>query len=147
MTHLPPRLVVLDGFTLNPGDLSWERLLSLGNCSIYERTVPTEVVAEASEAELILTNKTVLSREIIAALPNLKYIGVMATGYNVVDLEAAREQGVTVTNVPVYGTASVAQMVFAHVLHFTQRVGDHSRAVHTGRWSSASDFCFWDFCL
>jgi len=145
MPTTTPHLVVLDGFTLNPGDLSWERLLSLGNCSIYERTAPDAIVEEAADAELVLTNKAVLSRAIIEALPKLKYIGVSATGYNVVDLEAARERGIIVTNVPVYGTASVAQMVFAHLLHLTRRVGDHSRAVHAGRWSSANDWCFWDF--
>ncbi len=145
MPSSAPHLVVLDGFTLNPGDLSWERLLSLGNCSIYDRTAPEAIVEEAGEAELILTNKAVLSRVVIEALPQLKYIGVTATGYNVVDLDAARERGITVTNVPIYGTASVAQMVFSHVLHLTQHVGEHSRAVHAGRWSSAKDWCFWDF--
>jgi glycerate dehydrogenase len=144
MTRTASRLVVLDGWTLNPGDLSWERLMSLGNCSVYDRTPPAEIVAEAADAELVLTNKAVLDRRGIEALPKLNYIGVMATGYNVVDLDAARECGITVTNVPIYGTASVAQMVFAHILDFTQRVGDHSKAVHAGRWSSASDFCFWD---
>lgn len=145
MAAATPRLVVLDGYTLNPGDLSWERLMSLGSCSIYDRTAPAEVIAEAADAELVLTNKAVLSRDVIEALPNLKYIGVMATGYNVVDLDAAREHGITVSNVPIYGTASVAQMVFAHVLHFMQRVQDHSQAVHAGRWSAVSDFCFWDY--
>lgn len=144
MTSSAPRLVVLDGFTLNPGDLSWDQLLALGNCSIYDRTAPEAIVEEASEAELVLTNKAVLSREVIEALPKLKYIGVMATGYNVVDLEAAREREILVTNVPIYGTASVAQMVFAHILRFTQRVDAHSQAVHAGRWSSAIDWCFWD---
>jgi len=144
MTTTAPHLVVLDGYTLNPGDLSWENLLSMGNCSIYDRTTPEEIVAEAAAAELILTNKAVLSREVIEALPQLKYIGVMATGYNVVDLGAAREREITVTHVPVYGTASVAQMVFAHVFHFTRRIGDHSDAVHAGRWSSAKDWCFWE---
>ncbi len=144
MSHATPRLMVLDGFTLNPGDLSWERLLSLGNCSINDRTPPEQIVAQAAEAELILTNKAVLSRDVIQALPNLKYIGVMATGYNVVDVVTASERNIPVTNVPIYSTASVAQMVFAHILHFAQRVSDHSLAVHAGRWSSAADFCFWD---
>lgn len=147
MSTPTPRLVILDAFTLNPGDLSWERLLSLGNCSVYDRTPPDQIVAEAAEAELVLTNKAVLSRDIIAALPQLKYIGIMATGYNVVDLDAAREHAITVTNVPTYGTDSVAQMVFAHLLHFTQRVAHHSTAVHAGRWSSADDWCFWDYPL
>lgn len=147
MTSAAHRLVVLDGYTLNPGDLSWDQLLALGNCSIYDRTTPESIVEEASEAELVLTNKAVLSRERIESLPKLRYIGVMATGYNVVDLEAAREHGITVTNVPIYGTDSVAQMVFAHILRFTQRIGHHSRAVHEGRWSSAIDWCFWDYPL
>lgn len=144
MTITAPRLVVLDGYTLNPGDLSWEKLLSLGSCSIYARTAPEAIVDEAAEAELILTNKAVLSRATIEALPNLKYIGVMATGFNVVDVVAARERNISVTNVPIYSTTSVAQMVFSHVLHFAQRVGDHSTAVHAGRWASSKDFCFWD---
>jgi len=144
MTASDSRLVVLDGYTLNPGDLSWERLLSLATCSIYDRTALDDIVAEAAAAQLVLTNKAVLSREVIKALPKLKYIGVMATGYNVVDLEAAREHDIIVTNVPIYGTASVAQMVMAHVLRFAHRVSDHSQAVHEGRWSAASDFCFWD---
>jgi len=145
MPSTAPRLVVLDGFTLNPGDLCWERLLSLGNCSIYDRTPAEQIIAEAADAEFVLTNKAVLSRAVIEALPNLKYIGVMATGYNVINVAAASERQITVTNVPIYSTASVAQMVFAHILHFAQRVGDHSGAVHAGRWSAASDFCFWDF--
>ncbi|MEM8943630.1 MAG: D-2-hydroxyacid dehydrogenase [Planctomycetota bacterium] len=143
MTIATPRLVVLDGYTLNPGDLSWERLLALGHCSIYDRTSPDAIVEEAAEAELVLTNKAVLSREVIEALPQLKYIGVTATGYNVVDIEAAREREIVVTNVPIYGTESVAQMVFAHVLHFAHRVSEHSHMVHEGHWSSASDWCFW----
>ncbi|MGI9429586.1 MAG: D-2-hydroxyacid dehydrogenase [Bythopirellula sp.] len=145
MVSKTPRIVVLDGYTLNPGDLSWERLLSLGNCSIYDRTVSEAIVGEAAEANFVLTNKAVLSRAVIEALPQLKYIGVMATGYNVVDLDAASERQIVVTNVPIYGTASVAQMVLAHVLHFTQRVGDHSAAVQAGRWSTALDWCFWDY--
>ena len=145
MSNSSPHLVVLDAFTLNPGDLSWERLLSLGNCSIYDRTAPEAIVAEAAEAELVLTNKAVLSRTVIESLPQLKYISVMATGYNVVDLEAANERGIIITNVPIYSTASVAQMLMAHLLHFAHRLGDHSQSVHAGRWSASRDFCFWDF--
>jgi len=143
MLSAPPRLVVLDGYTLNPGDLCWERLLSLGSCSVYDRTPPEKIITESTSAQLVLTNKAVLSREVIEALPALEYIGVMATGTNVVDIKAASEHGITVTNVPIYSTASVAQMVFAHVLNFTQRVSDHSQAVHSGEWSTAQDFCFW----
>ena len=144
MTDAKHRMVVLDGYTLNPGDLSWERLFALGNCSIYDRTAPEAIVEEAAEAECVLTNKAVLSHAVIQALPQLKYIGVMATGYNVVDLEAAKQRDLVVTNVPIYGTDSVAQMVFAHALRFTQQVSTHSQAVHQGRWSSATDWCFWD---
>lgn len=140
----PPRIVVLDGFTLNPGDLSWNRLQTLGNCTIHDRTPPDLLLSRAADAELVLTNKVVLSRQTIESLPQLKYIGVIATGYNVVDIEAATLHNITVTNVPTYSTASVAQTVFAHVLNFAQHTSDHSQAVHAGRWSSAIDFCFWD---
>jgi len=144
MSSDQPGIVVLDGFALNPGDLSWEKLQSLGDCTIYDRTPTSEVVQRAQEAQIVLTNKAVLSRETIGALPKLKYIGVVATGYNVVDVVAAREQGIPVTNVPIYGTQSVAQMVFAHLLNLTQHVADHSTAVGKGSWASAVDWCFWD---
>jgi glycerate dehydrogenase len=140
-------ITVLDGHTLNPGDLSWETLERLGACSIYERTPPADTVERALPAEIVLTNKTVLDRAILAQLPRLRYIGVHATGYNVVDVKAAREHGVVVTNVPRYGTDSVAQMVFAHILNLTQRVAHHARTVRTGRWTAAEDFCYWDFPL
>ena len=116
-------IVVLDGYTLNPGDLSWEELENLGTVKLYDRTEPAEVVRRAAGAAIVLTNKTVLDRDSLLRLPGLKYIGVLATGYNVVDVEAARELGVTVTNIPAYSTDSVAQMVFAHLLNITQRVG------------------------
>ena len=140
-------IVVLDGFTLNPGDLSWKPLQDLGECHIYDRTPVIEVVARASRAEIILTNKTPLPREAIARIPRLRYIGVLATGYNIVDCNAARERGVPVSNVPTYGTASVTQMVFAHILNLTMHVAWHAQSVRSGRWTRSPDFCFWDLPL
>ncbi|MCK5521938.1 MAG: D-2-hydroxyacid dehydrogenase [Thiomargarita sp.] len=137
-------IVVLDGYTLNPGDLSWTALQSLGNCQIYDRTPASEVVQRAVEAEIVFTNKTVLDRAIIAQLPKLQYIGVLATGYNVVDIEAARERHIPVTNVPAYSTKSVAQMVFALLLEMTRHVGRHSEGIRAKRWSHNTDFCYWD---
>ena len=141
------KIVVLDGFTLNPGDLDWKRLHALGECHIHDRTPPEMVPERSAGADVILTNKTVLSGDAIRKLPALKYIGVLATGYNVVDVDAARERKIIVTNIPDYGTASVAQMVFAHILNLTQRVADHSRGVHAGDWSASEDFCYWNFPL
>ena len=141
------KIVILDGFTLNPGDLSWDELTSLGDCEIYDRTSPDKVVKCAADAELVLTNKTVLTREQINRLPKLKYIGVLATGYNIVDVAAARERGVPVTNVPTYGTRSVAQMTFALLLELTQHVGHHAQTVDEGRWARSPDFCYWDYPL
>ncbi|OIO36632.1 MAG: glycerate dehydrogenase [Candidatus Omnitrophica bacterium CG1_02_46_14] len=141
------KIVVLDGFTLNPGDLSWDGLKALGKCEIYDRTAPEMTIERAKDAELILTNKTVLDREVIASLPKLKYIGVLATGYNVVDTPAAKEQGIVVTNIPTYGTRSVAQMAFALILELTQHAGHHSDTVHNGTWNRSKDFCYWDFPL
>jgi len=138
------RIVVLDGYTLNPGDLSWAALEALGPCTVHDRTPPEETVVRAETAEIVLTNKTVLSREIIARLPRLRYIGVLATGYNVVDVEAARLRSVPVANVPDYGSASVAQMVFCHLLNLTQHVADHGRSVAAGRWTRCADFCYWE---
>ncbi|WP_027714998.1 D-2-hydroxyacid dehydrogenase [Desulfuromonas sp. TF] len=137
-------IVVLDGYTLNPGDLSWEGLERLGSCDVFDRTPAAQVAERAKEAEIVLTNKAVLNREIIGKLPRLRYIGVLATGYNVVDLEAARAQGVVVTNVPAYSTVSVAQMVFALLLELTSHVGHHAGLVRRGRWSESPDFCFRD---
>jgi glycerate dehydrogenase len=141
------RIVVLDGFTLNPGDLSWSELERLGDCAIYDRTPDGEVVSRAARAQIVLTNKTVLSREQIARLDSLEYIGVLATGFNIVDTAAARERRVPVTNVPAYGTRSVAQMTFALLLELAQRVGHHSGTVRQGRWSQSPDFCYWDYPL
>ncbi|MDY2642810.1 MAG: D-2-hydroxyacid dehydrogenase [Mediterranea sp.] len=141
------KIVILDGYAANPGDLSWDEVKALGECTIYDRTLPCDVVPRAEGAEIVLTNKTRIEAHHIAALPQLKYIGVLATGYNIVDTEAARQHGVLVTNIPAYSTNSVAQLVFAHLLNIAQQVQHHSEAVHSGRWSHCSDFCFWDMPL
>lgn len=141
------RIVVLDGWTLNPGDLSWAGLEVLGTLNVYDRTPPELTLDRAADCEIVLTNKTVLSAATIEQLPALRYIGVLATGYNVVDLEATRRRNVTVTNVPDYGTPSVTQMVFAHLLNLTHHVADHGRGVTDGRWTRSQDFCYWDFPL
>lgn len=138
------RIVVLDGYTTNPGDLCWDKLKELGECTIYDRTAPGEVLERAAGAEAILTNKVVINSETMAALPDLKYIGVMATGYNVVDINAARERGIITTNIPAYSTPSVGQMVFAHILNITQQVRHYSEEVSKGNWSKNPDFCFYD---
>lgn len=138
------KIVVLDGYTSNPGDLNWDGIEQLGECVIYDRTKRDEVLERAKDADIILTNKVVFKRETIEALPNLKYIGVMATGYNIIDLEAAKEKGIVVTNIPSYSTNSVAQMVFAHILNIAQHVQSHSDQVHAGKWTNSPDFCFWD---
>ncbi|UUZ96329.1 D-2-hydroxyacid dehydrogenase [Paenibacillus sp. P25] len=135
-------IVVLDGYTLNPGDLSWKGLEELGRTVIYDRTAPDDIVERAAEADTILTNKTPLSAEVLARLPKLRYIGVLATGYNIVDTEATRERGIPVTNVPTYGTHSVVQFVFALLLELCHRVQLHSDAVHAGEWTRSVDFCF-----
>ncbi len=140
-------IVVLDGYTLNPGDLSWETLQALGQCTIYDRTPAALTVPRAREAEIVLTNKVVLNREVIAQLPKLRYIGVLATGYNVVDVAAARERDIVVTNVPAYSTRSVAQLVFALLLGLTHHVGHHAQTVREGRWSASPDFSYTDFSL
>ena len=138
------KIVVLDGYGLNPGDLSWDAVSQLGELTVYDRTSSEEVIARSAGAEAILTNKTVISAEIMEALPDLKYIGVLATGYNVVNIDAAREKGIVVTNIPAYSTPSVAQMVFAHILNIAQQVQHHSEEVRKGRWTNNADFCFWD---
>ncbi|KFZ36938.1 glycerate dehydrogenase [Shewanella mangrovi] len=135
-------IVVLDGFTLNPGDLSWEPLQAFGDVQVFDRTAPSETLARAKDADIILTNKTVLTAELIKQLPKLRYVGVLATGYNVVDLAAASAADIVVTNVPGYGPDAVAQMVFAHLLHHTQQVAAHHQAVANGMWQNSIDFCF-----
>ena len=138
------KIVVLDGYAANPGDLSWAPLEALGELTVYDRTPADQIAARIADAELVLTNKAVLSRELIAGAKKLKYIGVLATGYNVVDVAAAAELGVVVTNIPAYSTDSVAQLVFALLLEICHNVGHHSQAVHAGRWRANADFCFWD---
>ena len=140
-------IVVLDGFTLNPGDLNWDELKALGPCEIFDRTPPEQVESRAAGAGIILTNKTVLSLDGLARLPALKYVGVLATGTNVVDLVAARERGIPVTNIPTYGTRSVAQAAFALLLELTNHAGHHAQSVRAGRWTNSADWCYWDFPL
>lgn len=144
MLHESMNIVVLDGFTLNPGDLSWDELRSLGSCDIYDRTPSCEVLSRAAGAQIILTNKTEVGRSHILELPRLGYIGVLATGTNVVDLMAARERGIPVTNVPGYGTRSVAQTTLALLLELTQHVGQHSQSVRDGQWTRSPDWCYWE---
>jgi glycerate dehydrogenase len=136
-------IVVLDGFTLNPGDLDWGPLNALGACAIYDRTEDAAILERSGDARILLTNKTPLTRSTIRQLPALEFIGVLATGVNVVDIDAATERGIPVANVPAYGTASVAQMTFAHILNLTACVGPHARGVAEGEWSAAKDWCYW----
>lgn len=138
------KIVVLDGYTVNPGDISWEEISGQGDFVCYDRTAPEDVVERAADAEIILTNKVVIGREEIDRLPRLQYIGVMATGYNVVDYRYAREKGITVTNVPAYSTASVAQMAFAHLLHVVNDVAHYASENKNGRWCASPDFSYQD---
>jgi glycerate dehydrogenase len=139
------KIEILDGFTANPGDLSWKGLEELGTLTVYDRTRPEETVARAADVDIVLTNKVIINREVMAQLPQLKYIGVLATGYNVVDIEAAHEHDIIVTNVPAYSTESVAQMVFAHLLTVTNRTEHYALQNRQGRWTKNPDFCYWDF--
>jgi glycerate dehydrogenase len=138
-----PKIVVLDGNTLNPGDLSWDAFSALGDVTVHERTPREQVPERAAGAPIILTNKAILDRANIEQLPDLRYIGVTATGYNVVDLDAARDHGIIVTNIPEYGTESVAQMVFAHLLEHTNHLAVHDVSVKKGAWGRSADFCYW----
>jgi len=138
------KIVILDGYAANPGDISWEPWQALGEVKIYERTAPEDVVTRCAEAEVVLTNKVILDAEVIAALPKLQYIGVLATGYNVVDLATTRSRGIVVTNIPAYSTMSVAQMVMAHLLNITQHVAEHAQSVTAGDWQASRDFCYWN---
>lgn len=140
-------IVILDAFTANPGDLAWDSLAALAPLTTHDRTPPAEIAARADGATILLSNKTPISAETIAAVPQLRYIGVLATGYNIVDTAAARARGIPVCNVPAYSTPSVAQVVFALLLELTHRTGHHSDAVRAGRWSACADFAFWDFPL
>jgi len=141
------KIVVLDGFTLNPGDLSWEGLKNIGDLVVYDRTPPDQILERSKGAEIIFTNKTPLGAEILNKLPSLKYIGVLATGYNVVDTETAKRNGVVVANVPGYGSPSVAQMTFALLLELCQHVQQHSDSVKKGDWASSADWCYWNYPL
>ena len=137
-------IVILDGYSANPGDLSWKALEEIGHLKVYDRTKPEDTVARAAEAEIVLTNKVIIGRSEMEQLPRLLYIGVLATGYNVVDTEAAHERSITVTNIPAYSTESVAQMVFAHLLSVTNRTEHYAQQNRNGRWSQNPDFCYWD---
>jgi len=143
----PMKIVVLDGYTLNPGDLSWDRLKELGDCTVHDRTPPDSLLERARGARVLLTNKVILDREAMEQLPDLAYIGVLATGYNVLDIEAARDLGIVVTNVPSYGTDSVAQFVFALLLELASGVGRHDEAVRSGKWSRNPDFSLCDVSM
>lgn len=137
------KIVVLDGHAVNPGDLSWEGFRALGDVRVYDHTAPAETVRHIGGADMVLTNKTVISAQVMASCPKIRYIGVLATGYNVVDLAEAARRGIAVTNIPAYSTRSVAQFTFALLLELCHHVGEHSRSVHEGGWSVCPDFCYW----
>ena len=137
------KIVVLDGITLNPGDLSWDEMAAQGELAVYDRTPPEQIVERIGNAEAVFTNKTPLSRETLKACPSVRFIGVLATGYNVVDIGAAREKGIPVCNIPTYGTTSVAQFATALLLELCHGVGQHNTDVHSGNWSKSTDFCYW----
>ena len=141
------KIIVLDGAVENPGDLSWEPLAALGELTVYDYTAPQETIARIGDAPVILTNKTVISADVMAACPNLRYIGVLATGYNVVDVAEAKKRDIVVTNVPAYSTDTVAQFTMALLLEIALHVGHHSRVVHEGKWTACRDFAFWDYPL
>ena len=144
------KIVVLDGYTLNPGDLSWDKLKALGDCTIYDRTSlaeESEIIERIGDAEIIITNKTPITKKVLDACKSIKYVGVLATGYNVVDIEIAKSKNIVVTNIPTYGTNSVAQFAIALLLEICHHIGHHNKAVHEGRWENNSDWCFWDYPL
>ncbi len=144
------KIVVLDGYTENPGDLSWDGLGALGELTVYDRTSLTdeqEIISRIGDAEIVYTNKTPITKTVLDACPNMQFISVLATGYNVVDCAAARDRNIPVTNVPAYGTAAVGQFTIALLLEICHHVAHHSEAVHAGRWETANDFCFWDYPL
>ncbi|MEI3176501.1 MULTISPECIES: D-2-hydroxyacid dehydrogenase [unclassified Candidatus Paralachnospira] len=141
------KIVVLDGYTENPGDLSWEGFEALGELTVYDRTAAEEVVSRIGDAELVITNKTPIPASVFEQCPGIRYIGVLATGYNVVDVKAAAERNIPVTNIPTYGTDAVGQFAIALLLEICHHIGHHNQAVHEGRWSSCEDFCFWDYPL
>ena len=136
-------IVVLDGYALNPGDLSWAGFEALGDVTVYDRTAPEDTIARIGDAPCVITNKVLITKDVMDACPNLRYVGVLATGYNVVDVAEADRRGIIVTNIPAYSTLSVAQMTMALLLEICMHVGDHSQSVHAGEWGSCPDFCFW----
>ena len=141
------KIVVLDGYTLNPGDLNWNGFEALGDITVYDRTEPGEIISRIGDAEAVIVNKCPITEETMKACPKMRYIGVLATGYNIVDVKAAARRGIAVTNIPTYGTTAVAQMVFAHLLAICHHVEAHSEAVHAGEWNSNPDWCFWNYPL
>lgn len=141
------KIVILDGYTENPGDLSWEAFEALGEVTVYDRTPKEMIVERIGDAQAVITNKTPMTRQPLDNCPSIRYIGVLATGYNVVDTGAAKEKGIPVTNIPTYGTTAVAQMVFALLLEVCHHVGAHSQAVKDGAWSRNPDWCFWNYPL
>lgn len=141
------KIVILDGYTENPGDLSWEGIANLGELTVYDRTPAELVVERIADAEIIFSNKTVISEDILSQCPNIKFIGVLATGYNVIDIEAARRKSIIVSNIPAYGTDAVSQYTFALLLELCHHVGAHSDSVKRGEWASAKDFCYWNYPL
>lgn len=141
---MPMKIVILDGYASNPGDVRWDELAAFGELTVYERTARDEVVSRIKDAEIVFLNKTPVDASVFEQCKKLRMIGVLATGYNIVDIAAAKAHGVTVCNVPGYSTGAVAQMTFALLLEMTQHVGEHSQAVHAGQWQSCPDFCFWN---
>ena len=141
------KIVVLDGYTENPGDLSWEALGKLGELTVYDRTAAEDIISRIGDAEIVITNKTPISRATMDACPNIRYIALLATGYNVVDVNAAKEKGIPVSNVPTYGTAAVGQFAIAMLLEICHHVAHHSDTVHAGKWNSCPDWCYWDYPL
>lgn len=141
------KIVVLDGYTLNPGDISWEGMEAFGEVTVYDRTQPEDIVARIGDAEAVYTNKTPLTRETFDACPNIKFVGVLATGYNIVDVDAAKEKGIPVSNIPTYGTAAVSQYAIALLLELCHHIGEHSDCVKKGDWTNNADWCFWNYPL
>lgn len=141
------KIVILDGYTENPGDLSWEGFAQLGELEVYDRTEERDIIDRIGDAEAVITNKTPITRDTLVACPNIQYIGVLATGYNVVDIAAAKERGIPVCNIPTYGTAAVGQFAIALLLEISHHIGHHDKAVHEGRWQNSPDWCFWDYPL
>lgn len=141
------KIVILDGYTENPGDLSWEGFYQAGDVTVYDRTAPEQILERIGDAQAVITNKTPLSADTLAQCPQLKYIGVLATGYNVVDVQAARARAIPVCNIPSYGTQAVSQFAIGLLLEICHRIGHHSQAVHAGKWTQSPDFCFWDYPL